>query len=57
MSKFALEGASEALAQELRPFGVKMLIVEPGKFLTELAGEKRRWKPHELEPGGLMPVE
>jgi NAD(P)-dependent dehydrogenase (short-subunit alcohol dehydrogenase family) len=37
-TKFALEGLSEALAQELKPYGVKVLIVEPGQFRTNLAG-------------------
>jgi NAD(P)-dependent dehydrogenase (short-subunit alcohol dehydrogenase family) len=36
-SKFALEGLSEALAAEMAPFGVKVLIVEPGQFRTNLA--------------------
>lgn len=44
-SKFALEGASEALAQEVAPFGIKTMIVEPGAFRTDFAGDALKHMP------------
>jgi NAD(P)-dependent dehydrogenase (short-subunit alcohol dehydrogenase family) len=44
-SKFALEGMSEALAQEVAPFGIKVLIVEPGAFRTGFASESLKHMP------------
>ncbi|MGW2459433.1 oxidoreductase [Streptomyces sp. NPDC001761] len=35
-TKFALEGLSEALADEVREYGIKVLVVEPGAFRTSL---------------------
>jgi NAD(P)-dependent dehydrogenase (short-subunit alcohol dehydrogenase family) len=36
--KFALEGFSVALAQEVRPLGIKVLIGQPGAMRTNFAG-------------------
>jgi NAD(P)-dependent dehydrogenase (short-subunit alcohol dehydrogenase family) len=37
-SKFALEGLSEALAKEMKGFGVSVTAVAPGSFRTDWAG-------------------
>ncbi|MGY4712702.1 SDR family oxidoreductase [Mycolicibacterium sp. CBM1] len=37
-SKWALEGFSQALAQEVAPFGVHVTLIEPGGFDTDWAG-------------------
>ena len=37
-TKYAVEGLSESLAQEVSPLGIKVLIVEPGPFRTDWAG-------------------
>ncbi|MFC3748618.1 SDR family oxidoreductase [Paenibacillus sp. GCM10012306] len=35
-SKFAVEGFSESLRHEMSPFGIKVVIVEPGSFRTPI---------------------
>jgi NAD(P)-dependent dehydrogenase (short-subunit alcohol dehydrogenase family) len=37
-TKFALEAVADALASEVKPFGIKVMAVEPGAFRTNLFG-------------------
>ncbi|CAN1596945.1 oxidoreductase [Pseudomonas mediterranea] len=41
-SKFALEGISDTLSQELRPFNIFVTAVAPGSFRTDWAGRSMR---------------
>lgn len=47
-SKFALEGISASLAQEVRGFGVFVTAVEPGAFRTDWAGRSMARQPRSI---------
>ena len=40
-SKFALEGLMEAMRHELRPFNVRVCLVEPGPYATDIVARNR----------------
>lgn len=40
-SKFAVEGFSEALQQEVQDFGIDVIVVEPGDFRTEFTDHRQ----------------
>lgn len=49
-SKFAVEGLSLAVADEVAPFGIKVTVVEPGFFRTDfLAPSNVRWAGNPID--------
>ena len=47
-TKFAVEGLSEALAKEVAPLGIKVLLVEPSGFRTDWAGRSAAESAREI---------
>ena len=47
-TKFAVEGISESLAQEVAPLGIDVLLVEPGPFRTDWAGRSADEAPQTI---------
>ncbi|UQA59485.1 oxidoreductase [Polyangium aurulentum] len=39
-AKFAVEGMSQSLAEEVRPLGIRVTIVEPGAFRTDFLSDR-----------------
>ncbi|QWU16727.1 NADP-dependent 3-hydroxy acid dehydrogenase YdfG [Paenibacillus sophorae] len=50
-SKFALEGWTEGLSVELKPFGIRCMLVEPGPFRTDFLNEQTSVKYSDIEIG------
>ncbi|MFH2008317.1 MAG: SDR family NAD(P)-dependent oxidoreductase [bacterium] len=51
-SKFALEGISEAWRHELKPFGIRVVIVEPGAYRTDIFERNRQLCRRAGDPDG-----
>jgi len=49
-SKWALEGFSESLRYELKQFGIKVLLIEPGVYKTRIFFENRRFASRFHDP-------
>lgn len=47
-AKFALEGLSEALAQDVAALGIKVTILEPGSTRTDFAGGSMAWAAEKI---------
>jgi NAD(P)-dependent dehydrogenase (short-subunit alcohol dehydrogenase family) len=44
-AKFAVEGLSEVLAQEIKPLGIQLCLVEPGGFRTDWGSASMSYAP------------
>jgi len=51
-SKFAIEGFTEALRMEVAPFGIQVVLIEPGDFRTGFTAARRMARGAEGNPKG-----
>jgi NAD(P)-dependent dehydrogenase (short-subunit alcohol dehydrogenase family) len=52
-SKWALEGFSQALSQEVAQFGIKVTLIEPGGYATDWAGPSARHSDESATYAGI----
>jgi NAD(P)-dependent dehydrogenase (short-subunit alcohol dehydrogenase family) len=48
-TKFAVEGLSDALRQEIGPLGIRVMVVEPSGFRTDWAGRSAHESVHQID--------
>jgi NAD(P)-dependent dehydrogenase (short-subunit alcohol dehydrogenase family) len=48
-TKFAVEGLSAALRQEVEPLGIRVMVVEPSGFRTDWAGRSANESQHQID--------
>jgi NAD(P)-dependent dehydrogenase (short-subunit alcohol dehydrogenase family) len=54
-SKYAIEGLSEALRMELKPFNIKVVVIRPGDFHTSFTSNRKvDWNLNENNPYGAQ---
>ena len=52
-SKWALEGFSEALLFELKPFNIAVVLIEPGQYKTQIFDQNLKFGKDAFEPSSL----
>lgn len=55
-SKFAVEGLSEGLANEVKAFGIRVHLFEPGLFRTEFLGQAAKGKQIGQKVDGYLDI-
>jgi short-subunit dehydrogenase len=54
-TKFALEGLSESMQYEIRPFGIRIIVIEPGVVSTNFYGGSLKVAKMSTDPSNPSP--